>query len=143
MLTRNKLSVILLGLVFLFSACASTQTVSDGTAGDETVPVDARVTNKFTQDEGGDLSYYVVLYYFAEPSVSDSDKNTNGENQSLGEVLEDIGEGIKNTGKELGRTDDLTSTQVKVDKKMYDKMKIGSDVAISYSTSNKKNVSFR
>ena len=145
MLTQKNslLFALLFSFAFLFSSCAK-KTVSQGTdAMDDKVPVEARVTNKYTQDVGGSMKYFAVLYYFASPEVSDSDKNTNGENQNLEDVLEDIGEGIENTGKEIGRTDNLTSTSVEITKDQYDNMNVGQEVNIYYSTKNKKNVSFR
>jgi len=120
------------------------KTVSQQTkAMNDKVPIEARVTNKYTQDVGASMKYFAVLYYFASPEVKDANKNTNGENQNLSDVLEDIGEGIENTGKELGRTDNLTSTSVEVTKNQYDNMNVGQNVNIYYSTENKKNVSFR
>lgn len=137
------LFALFFSFAFLFSSCAK-KTVSQGTdVFDDKVPVEARVTNKYTQDVGSSMKYFAVLYYFAEPQVADSNKNTNGENQNLNDVLEDIGEGIENTGKELGRTDNLTSTSVEITKNQYDNMNVGQSVNIYYSTENKKNVSFR
>ncbi|WP_291726835.1 hypothetical protein [Bernardetia sp.] len=137
------LFAFLLSFAFFFSSCAK-KTVSQGTdITDEKVPVEARITNKYTQDVGGSMKYFAVLYYFASPEVPDSEKNTNGRNENLEDVLEDIGEGVKNTGKELGRTDDLTSTSMELTKNQYDNLKVGESVAIYYSTENKKNVSFR
>ncbi|AFM03287.1 hypothetical protein Fleli_0829 [Bernardetia litoralis DSM 6794] len=129
--------------LFSLSSCAK-KTVSQGTSVfEDKVPVEARVTNKYTQDTGGTMKYFTVLYYFASPEVPDSEKNTNGTNEDLEDVLEDIGEGIKNTGKEVGRTDNLTSTSVEVTKNQYDNLNIGKNVAIYYSTENRKNISFR
>ncbi len=145
MLTQKNslLFALLFSFAFFFSSCAK-KTVSQGTdMMDDKVAVDARVTNKYTQDVGGTMKYFAVLYYFASPEVDDSEKNTNGENQNLSDVLEDIGEGIENTGKELGRTDNLTSTSVEVTKNQYDNMNVGQDVDIYYSTENKKNVTIR
>lgn len=148
MLTQKSLSkasflfALLFSFVFLFSSCAK-KTVSQGTTFKDKVAVDARVTNKYTQDVGGSMKYFAVLYYFASPEVADSKKNTNGTNEDLSDVLEDIGEGIKNTGKEIGRTDNLTSTNVEVTKNQYDNLNVGKNVAIYYSTENRKNVSFR
>lgn len=137
------LFALLFCFAFLFSSCAK-KTVSQGTdMFDNTVPVEARVTNKYTQDVGGTMKYFAVLYYFAEPKVADSEKNTNGKNENLEDVLEDIGEGVKNVGKEIGRTDNLTSTSVELTKNQYDNLSVGEEVAIYYSTENKKNVSFR
>ncbi len=139
MLKKNKLLILFLGLAFLFSGCASQNTSTGAVNGK--IPVDARVTNKYTQAEDGLLKYYVTLYYFASPTVDKTDKN--GENQTLSEVLEDIGEGIKNAGKEIGRSDDLTSTNIGVSKSKYEKLEVGETVPIYYSESNKKEVSFR
>lgn len=137
------LFALVLSFAFLFSSCAK-KTVSQGTdVFDDKVPVEARITNKYTQDVGGELKYFAVLYYFASPEVPDSEKNTNGKNENLEDVLEDIGEGVKNTGKEIGRTDDLTSTNMELTKNQYDNLRVGESVAIYYSTENKKNVSFR
>ncbi|WP_375562277.1 hypothetical protein ACE193_06930 [Bernardetia sp. OM2101] len=137
------LFALLFSFAFLFSSCAK-KTVSQGTdVFDDKVPVEARVTNKYTQDVGGTMKYFTVLYYFASPEVPNSEKNTNGTNEDLEDVLEDIGEGIKNTGKEVGRTDNLTSTSVEVTKDQYDNLNVGKNVAIYYSTENRKNVSFR
>ncbi|WP_338768004.1 hypothetical protein WAF17_06875 [Bernardetia sp. ABR2-2B] len=149
MLTSKKLknSSFIIALLFsfalLFSSCAK-RTVSQGTdVFDDKVPVEARITNKYTENKGADLKYFAVLYYFASPEVSQSEKNTNGVNENLEDVLEDIGEGVKNTGKEIGRTDDLTSTSVELTKNQYDNLSVGEEVAIYYSVENKKNVSFR
>ncbi len=137
------LFALLFSFAFFFSSCAK-KTVSQGTnVFEDKVPVEARVTNKYTQDVGGTMKYFTVLYYFASPEVPNSEKNTNGTNQDLSDVLEDIGEGIENTGKELGRTDNLTSTSVEVTKNQYDNLNVGKNVAIYYSIENKKNVSFR
>jgi hypothetical protein len=139
----SLLFALLFSFAFFFSSCAK-KTVSQGTdIFDEKVPVEARVTNKYTQDVGGSMKYFAVLYYFASPKVADSKKNTNGTNENLEDVLKDIGEGIKNTGSEIGRTDNLTSTSVEVTKNQYDNFSIGQEIAIYYSTENKKNVSFR
>lgn len=137
------LLVILVSFAFFFSSCAK-KTVSQGTdILDDKIPVEARVTNKYTQDTGDSIKYFVILYYFASPKVDNVKKNTNGINKNLSDVLEDIGEGIKNTGKEVGRTDSLTSTNVEVTKDQYDNLKIGGNVAIYYATENKNNISFR
>ena len=139
MLFQKKFFVLLMGLGFLLSSCASTNT-STGADGDK-IPVTARITNKFQQNNNGEIDYYVTLYYFASPRIDKSDKN--GDNETLSEVLEDIGEGIKNAGKEIGRSDDLTSTNVMVSRNQYDEMEVGDDVDIYYSSSNKKDVSFQ
>ncbi len=137
------LFAFLFSFALLFSSCAK-KTVSQGTdVFDDKVPVEARVTNKYTQNVGSAMKYFAVLYYFASPEVDSSEKNTNGTNQNLEDVLEDIGEGIKNTGKEIGRTDNLTSTSVELTKSQYDNLNVGNNVAIYYSTENKKNISFR
>jgi hypothetical protein len=148
MLTQKSLGrasflfALLFSFAFIFSSC-SKKTASQGTAFKDKVAVEARVTNKYTQDVGGTMKYFTVLYYFASPEVADSKKNTNGTNEDLSDVLEDIGEGIQNTGKEIGRTDNLTSTNVEVTKNQYDNLNVGKNVAIYYSTENRKNVSFR